>query len=109
MFSVIFVLADCWASFLQVEELLSDVVRRVVVAAAFSRLVGAQAIVRSGDRVVSSIAYAEPHTEAELRAWAERNGLPARRMAEPTPVEAAPPRRRHAHVPPDGVSHSPGV
>src|SRR5262249_54976286 len=34
----------------------------------------------------ASIAYAEPHTDAELYAWAERNGLPAREAPEPVPV-----------------------
>jgi hypothetical protein len=70
-------------------ERLGGVVTREDVATAIARLAEAQAVVRSGDRVVASIAYAEPHTDAELSTWVTRNGAPAHEATpEPLPVAA---------------------
>lgn len=75
--ALIFVLADNVTSVQQLEHRLDGGVSRAEIAASIDRLVDARALVRSGERVVAGIAYAEPHTDSELRDWSLRNGLPA--------------------------------
>jgi ribosomal peptide maturation radical SAM protein 1 len=96
--ALVFVLADSVTSVQQLHRWLGNVAQPGEVAAAIARLTDAQAIVRSGDRIVTSIAYAEPHTDAELQAWAGRNGLPARSASEPVLV-VEPASRRGSYVP----------
>jgi ribosomal peptide maturation radical SAM protein 1 len=87
--ALVFVLADSLTSVQALHERLGGVVTREDVATAIARLAEAQAVVRSGDRVVASIAYAEPHTDAELSTWVTRNGAPAHEATpEPLPVAA---------------------
>ncbi|MEA2899611.1 MAG: hypothetical protein QOJ84_5226 [Bradyrhizobium sp.] len=87
--ALIFVLADSLTSVRQLYDRLSDVVTYDEIAAAVARLADAEAIVRCGDRLVASIAYAEPHTDAELCAWVEQNGLASRRAFVPVAVGEA--------------------
>jgi hypothetical protein len=88
--ALVFVLADGVTSVGQLHERLGRGVEHEELVAAIRRLTDTQALVRCGDRVVASIAYAGPHTDAELRAWAARNGLPAREADDPPPVAGAP-------------------
>ena len=95
--ALVFVLADGVASVRQLHEWLGSGTHRDEVDAAIARLVDGEALVSSGDRVVASIAYAEPHTEADLHVWAERNGVPGRGVSERMAVADAPPRRGRRH------------
>jgi len=104
--ALVFVLADRLTSVRQLQETLGGVAPCDDITAAIARLADAQALVRSGDRVVACIAYAEPHADAELRAWAERNGLPTAGGLEPAPVvETAPPPSRLALASANRSSH----
>lgn len=87
--ALIFVLADGVTSVQQLCDRLGAVVSYDEVAAAIARLADASAIVRCGDRLVGSIAYAEPHTDAELCAWIEQNGLARRSPFVPVAVGEA--------------------
>jgi ribosomal peptide maturation radical SAM protein 1 len=64
---------------------------RRAVDAAIAELAAADVLLTAGERVVSTIAYAEPHTQAELDAWVARNasgdGAPAA-VASSAPAHA---------------------
>jgi ribosomal peptide maturation radical SAM protein 1 len=106
--ALVFVLADNLTSVQQLHRWLGGPLEGV--AEAIARLADAHAIVQSGDHVVTSIAYAEPHTDAELRAWAERNGVLFSGAPKSLPlVEACSPHSRHLPQFADGASHPMGT
>jgi len=70
--ALVFVVADSVTSVKQLHGWFGTVAQRDDILAAIARLVCAGALVQSGDRVVACIAYAEPHTDAELRACDRR-------------------------------------
>jgi ribosomal peptide maturation radical SAM protein 1 len=108
--ALVFVVADSVTSVKQLHGWFGTVAQRDDILAAIARLVCAGALVQSGDRVVACIAYAEPHTDAELRAWAARNGLPAPGTPDPFAAVAAPSRRgKRASAAADRPNHPVGA
>lgn len=75
--ALVFVLADRVTSLEQLTDRLASIAARDDVVMAVANLVDVGAVVLSNDKLVATVAYAEPHSEEELNVWVAQNGLPA--------------------------------
>jgi hypothetical protein len=105
--ALIFVLSDSVTSVRQLEEGLGAMFGCDEVARAIERVAGAGAVLRAGEHVVATVAFAERHADADLRAWAERNGWSA--QTEPAPGQAVMPHHRPEPVVADVGGHTAGA
>ncbi|OJU17113.1 MAG: hypothetical protein BGN95_10135 [Sphingomonas sp. 66-10] len=71
--ALVFVLADGVTSTEQLSRRLHAMASDAELDAAIARLIEAQALLRSDDHLVATVAYAEAHSDTDLRAWVDSN------------------------------------
>jgi ribosomal peptide maturation radical SAM protein 1 len=95
--ALVFVLTDRVTSLSALQDRLAHIASHDEVVQSISNLAAADALVAANGRVVATVAYAEAHSDLDLRNWAESNGLPSRSSTQgqicPRPVE--PPGREN--------------
>lgn len=102
--ALVFVLADRVASLPQIAERLAGIADPASIAAAIESLAGMQAVVVSKEHLVTTIAYAVPHTQEELARWLAGNGLASHNDRGAAGTAAAPKALPREPVMPAAVS-----